>query len=465
MTFRTWRWDRSSPPVFEGETPLTIAHWDAARQQVLDAMSRNACDFGVGMPYVLNHSDATYYANEYTSEPVKDKDNPVYYSDKKTRKLKHTMFSEKIMKRIADKKMYALGQHIALYENETFNDPSKIFGVPARNMIFTFVENGQCLAFMLAVHSDTDTKRTLNGDDYDDLYQGIYVDVVCGASSKGAARQMFTLLQSTFQCSITLKATADAMSYYPTLTDINPTFSYGTCSKKVDPQVNAEILDLLARDPHKGTPYPTKYANLSQERKDAVKLIFKHNLAHDQNSTELRWKTSIGRNGREIAAKCPYIVDGDLDDKEAKGLYENNCLQNGSKMSSCHNAPVLARRENESASNKTKKSSDTSKKSANTSKKSKTSNSKKSKKSNASATKRRDDQYTRQLKDQLYEYKKIREKYLYHLQKRFSPSTPLDDYKTILTDAQAQHAFNTIQEHERMKKLRSKPPFTQKMLV
>jgi hypothetical protein len=315
---------------------LTKSLWDKARMQVMESLEYNVCAGGVSLEYILNYAEAAYKPEELIKTAV------MVDTDTGKRKKRYTdnefvyeyTVKPTFRKRMQDTRPYAMGQHIALYKGESMKEPSKSVDVPARNMILTYLKDGACRGFVLAVYSDRDTYQTVDGNDYDSLYEGIYIDVICAAGTRGAGKQMIQHLRSLYPCNITLKATPNAMSYYPTL---EPPFSFGTCSDKTDSTVNDTLVRLMKEDQHKGSPYKKldNYEGLSPERKEIVKLIFKHNLAQDQNSTDMLWAETLSKTGKPKKALCPYILEGDVSDREAAYMYKNDCLKNGSKMSTC----------------------------------------------------------------------------------------------------------------------------------
>ena len=315
---------------------LTKSLWNRARSQVMESLEYNVCAGGVSLEYILNYDGAAY-------KPEELKKNAVMVEDENGKRIKRYTDNEYVYeytvlpsfrKRMEATRPYAMGQHIALYPGEPMQEPDKTVNVPARNMILTYLKNGVCRGFLLAVYSNHDTYETVDGNDYDNLYEGIYIDVICAAGSKGAGKQMIQLLRSLYTCNITLKATPNAMSYYPTL---DPPFSFGTCHNKSDTAVNSELVRLMKEDTHRGSPYKKldNYEGLSPQRKEIVKLIFKHNLANEQNSADMLWADTVTKSGKPKKALCPYTVEGDISDKEAAYMYKNDCLKNGSKMSTC----------------------------------------------------------------------------------------------------------------------------------
>jgi len=327
-TYHTW-----SP---HSKETLTKPLWNRARAQVMESLEYNVCAGGVSLEYILNYVGAAYKPEELKKTAVMVEEGGVKRIKRYTDKEYQYEFvvQPSFRKRIQTTKPYAMGQHMALYPGETLQNPKESVHVPARNMIFTYLKDGVCRGFMLAVYSDRDTYDTVEGNDYDALYEGIYIDVICATGTRGAGKQMIQLLRSLYTCNITLKATPNAMSYYPTL---DPPFSFGTCNKKADQALNDDLVRLMKEDVHKGSPYKKhdNYEGLSPQRKEIVKLIFKHNLAHDQNSSEMLWADTLTKSGKTKKAPCPYTIEGDISDKEAAHMYKNDCLKNGTKMSTC----------------------------------------------------------------------------------------------------------------------------------
>jgi hypothetical protein len=330
---------------------LTFEIWQQLRQQVFNSMKYYPCLTGVSLEYVLNYLGARYNRDETTVIYTKDKhDNPIKLADGSYAhllKVKEDKFNARMHKRAKDGKLpYSSGQHIALYTNEEALEPLKVMPqVPPRNMIFTFINaSGDCKAIMLGVHSDENTKNDVRDEDtgeiyeYDKLYEGIYVDALCGAGSGGAGTNFFKILRNLYpQINFTLKATIDATSFYPTL-KLNPGFTFGTCEKKQKQNDSDEIVRLLSSLPiAERTPFFAKYELLTKDQKNAVKLLFQHNLADDQNNALGRWKTRLNAKGGEMQEECSFFADESdaIDDKAAARLYRNQCLDNGVKMSSC----------------------------------------------------------------------------------------------------------------------------------
>jgi len=330
---------------------LTFEIWNQLREQVFDSMKYYPCLTGVSLEYVLNYTGAKYSKDEIeVIYELDEKGKRIQWPDKSykhTIKVRQAKFNARMHKRDNGGKLpYSGGQHIALYTDEEALNPAKVKPeIPPRNMIFTFIDGktNDCKAFMLGVHSDKNTKNDIRdeetGDtyDYDELYEGIYVDALCAAGSGGAGTNFFKILRKIYKTNLTLKATKDAISYYPTL-ELDPKFSFGTCEKKIKQNDSAEIVRLLSSlSVAERTPFFKDYNYLTQEQKRAIKLVLQHNLADDQNNASGRWKTRLNEQGNEVKAQCPFFVDeaDAIDDKEAARLYRNGCLDNGVKMSSC----------------------------------------------------------------------------------------------------------------------------------
>jgi hypothetical protein len=386
-TFRTYT-KTGDAFRLETEEVLTFDLWKLQRKRVLQSLSYNACSATVTLSYILNYKDAEYEPylsknktqnanSEYKQIDVFDADN-TYKTDEsgnliypprglKTKKdyiidldettKKNTRFEARINSRVDGRGIYAEGQHIALYKDEsfteTYQEPEMVdFKDIERNVIVTYIHGGTCRGFVLGHYSDKDTFTTVGPNTYEKYYDGIYIDVVCCVVPRGGMNMIKILKEAWGEKNVTLKSLTPVLTFYPKVG-----FSFGTCKNPLDKNVNAEIVELLNKateqrsanlseeakrtDPGFVGRYSSDPKHLSKSRKKAFKLLFGNNLADDQNNKLELW----AKKGKE---RCEFFMPdkekgetfAKLTDDQLNQSYMK-CGDNGFKMAYCRNEDVV----------------------------------------------------------------------------------------------------------------------------